>query len=54
MTDTATDLEDSPIRRFAQNAWLYVLGLGIAAIATGAVVGENAFVERDSFSIRTG
>lgn len=38
MTDTATDLEDSPIRRFAQNAWLYVLGLGIAAIATGAIV----------------
>ncbi|GAB5905064.1 HdeD family acid-resistance protein [Mycobacteroides chelonae] len=38
MTDTATDLEDSPIRRFAQNVWLYVLGLGIAAIATGAIV----------------
>ncbi|WP_419402544.1 HdeD family acid-resistance protein [Mycobacteroides abscessus] len=38
MTDTATDIDDSPIRSFAKNAWLYVLALGIAAIATGAIV----------------
>ncbi|OHT89148.1 HdeD family acid-resistance protein [Mycobacteroides saopaulense] len=37
-TDTAVEPEDSPIKHFAKNAWLYVLGLGIVAIATGAIV----------------
>ncbi|OAT68838.1 hypothetical protein AWB85_07620 [Mycobacteroides immunogenum] len=38
MTGTATDIDDSPLKRFAKNAWLYVLGLGVAAIAAGAII----------------
>lgn len=38
MTGTATDIDDSPLKRFAKNAWLYALGLGVAAIAAGAII----------------
>lgn len=38
MTGTATDIDDSPLKRFAKNAWLYVLGLGVAAIAAGTII----------------